>query len=355
MKILVLGGSYFYGKAFVKMAAGKHAITVFNRGTVSMEEYGVSQITGDRHDADVIRSVEGDFDVIVDFCGYHKGDIGMMISNLKKLPKQYIFISTVDVYKRGIEGYKTEETEYENRLGTITGGDGQADGMSTADEAGQREGISTADEAGQREGIPTADEAGQKEGMPTSGEAAQTDAASISGVAQVAAYITGKIQLEKELKELADKCSFVYTILRPAILYGEGNYAGREDLIIRFMKEAHILPMVVGAEGSFQMLYVEDAANAICRCLGNEIAFNQSYNLCGDETVTYDIFYEALKNSIKAEYKEIRMNVESAIEQGAPTPFPLTKEETELYSNEKSKCELELVYTSLTEGLGRMG
>lgn len=343
MNILVLGGSYFYGKAFVKMAAGKHAITVFNRGTVSMQEYGVSQITGDRHDADVIRSVEGDFDVIVDFCGYHKGDIGMMISNLKKLPKQYIFISTVDVYKRGIEGYKTEETEYEDRLGAITGGDGQADGMSTADEAGQRE------------GIPTADEAGQKEGMPTSGEAAQTDAASISGVAQVAAYITGKIRLEMELKELADKCGFVYTILRPAILYGEGNYAGREDLIIRYMKEAHILPMVVGAEGSFQMLYVEDAANAICRCLGNEIAFNQSYNLCGDETVTYDIFYDALKNSIKAEYKEIRMNVESAIEQGAPTPFPLTKEETELYSNEKSKRELELVYTSLTEGLGRLG
>lgn len=331
MKILVLGGSYFYGKAFVKMAAGEHEITVFNRGTVSMEDYGVSQVTGDRHDADVIRSVEDDFDVIVDFCGYQKGDIELMISNLKKLPKQYIFISTVDVYKRGIEGYKTEETEYEDRLGAITGGDGQADGMSTADEAGQ------------------------KEGMPTAGEAAQTDAASKSGVAQVAAYITGKIQLERELKELADKCGFVYTILRPAILYGEGNYAGREDLIIRYMKEAHILPMVVGAEGSFQMLYVEDAANAICRCLGNEIAFNQSYNLCGDETVTYDIFYDALKKSVDAEYKEIRMNVQSAIEQGAPTPFPLTKEETELYSNEKSKRELELVYTSLTEGLGRLG
>lgn len=307
MNILVSGGSYFYGKAFVKMAAGKHAITVFNRGTVSMEEYGVSQITGDRHDADAIRSVDGDFDVIVDFCGYNKGDIGMIISNLKKMPKQYIFISTVDVYKRGIEGYKTEETEYEDRLGAMTCGVGQS------------------------------------------------DEASKSGVAQVAAYITGKIQLEKELKELADKCGFVYTILRPAILYGEGNYAGREDLIIRFMKEAHILPMVVGAEGSFQMLYVEDAANAICRCLGNEIAFNQSYNLCGDETITYDIFYDALKNSIKAEYKEIRMNVESAIKQGAPTPFPLAKEETELYSNAKSKRELELVYTSLTEGLGRLG
>ncbi len=354
MKILVLGGSYFYGKAFVKMAAGEHEITVFNRGTVSMEDYGVSQITGDRHNVDIIRSIEGKFDVIVDFCGYNKGDIERIISNLINLPKQYIFISTVDVYKRGIEGYKTEETAYENRLGAITGGDGQAEGMSTADEAGQKEGMPTSDKAGQKEGMPTSDKAGQKEGMPTSGEAMQTDAAPISGVAQVAAYITGKIQLEKELKELADKCGFAYTILRPAILYGEGNYAGREDLMIRYMKEAHILPRVVGAEGCFQMLYVEDAAKAVCKCLGNETAFHQSYNLCGDETITYDIFYDALKKSVDAEYKEICMNVQSAIEQGAPTPFPLTQEETELYSNEKGKRELGLVYVSLAAGLGRI-
>lgn len=270
-----------------------------------MKDYGVSQITGDRHDVDVIRSIDGNFDILVDFCGYNKGDIELIISNLKNLPKQYIFISTVDVYKRGIEGYKTEDTEYEDRLGAI------------------------------------------------SGEAEQSDE-SKPDVAQIAAYINGKIQLEMELKELADKSGFVYTILRPAVLYGEGNYAGREDLMIRYMKEAHILPMVVGAEGSFQMLYVEDAANAICRCLGNEASFNQSYNLCGDETVTYDIFYDALKKSVNAEYKEIRMNVQSAIEQGAPTPFPLTKEETELYSNEKSKRELGLGYVSLVEGLGRM-
>lgn len=306
MKILVLGGSYFYGKAFVKMAAGAHEITVLNRGTVSMKEYGVSQITGDRHDVDVISSIDDSFDVMIDFCGYNKGDIELIISNLKSLPKQYIFISTVDVYKRGIEGYKAEDTAYEDRLGAVADGTGQSGDMSKL------------------------------------------------GVAQIAAYINGKIQLELELKELAEKSGFAYTILRPAILYGEGNYAGREDLIIRYMKEAHILPMVVGAEGSFQMIYVEDAANAICKCLENKAAFNQSYNLCGDETVTYDIFYDALKKSIRAEYKEIRMNVQSAIEQGAPMPFPLMKEETELYSNEKSKRELGLEYVSLVEGLRRM-
>ena len=50
MQILVLGGSYFYGRVFTMLAAKKHEITVLNRGTYSMESFGVKQIKGDRHD-----------------------------------------------------------------------------------------------------------------------------------------------------------------------------------------------------------------------------------------------------------------------------------------------------------------
>lgn len=50
MNILVIGGSYFYGRVFVMEAVREHSeyhITVLNRGTYSMEEFGVSQIRGD--------------------------------------------------------------------------------------------------------------------------------------------------------------------------------------------------------------------------------------------------------------------------------------------------------------------
>ena len=50
MKILVIGGSYFLGRVFVMQAAGVHEITLVNRGTYSMEEWGVRQIRGDRRD-----------------------------------------------------------------------------------------------------------------------------------------------------------------------------------------------------------------------------------------------------------------------------------------------------------------
>ena len=38
MKILVIGGSYFYGRVFVMLTAPQHEITVVNRGTYSMAD-----------------------------------------------------------------------------------------------------------------------------------------------------------------------------------------------------------------------------------------------------------------------------------------------------------------------------
>ena len=75
MKILVLGGSYFFGRVFVMEAAKEHDITVVNRGTYSMEAFGVTQLKGDRKDTDFLKTITGDYDVLVDFCGYQKGDV----------------------------------------------------------------------------------------------------------------------------------------------------------------------------------------------------------------------------------------------------------------------------------------
>ena len=60
MKILVIGGSYFLGRVFVMQAAGVHEITLVNRGTYSMEEWGVRQIKGDRRDKALWQGCSGD-------------------------------------------------------------------------------------------------------------------------------------------------------------------------------------------------------------------------------------------------------------------------------------------------------
>ena len=309
-KILVIGGSYFYGRVFVMEAAreqNKYHITVLNRGTYSMEEFGVTQITGDRHDSAVYAMCDGDYDAVIDFCAYSPGDVETVIRGVGGRVGQYILISTVDVYERGSGIIKTENHALESR--TFAG------------------------EAG--------------------------------------AYIAGKVALEKEVRKVCGDRGIPYTILRPAILYGPYNYAPRESAYIQMMVVNHVLPHFTDADGSFQFVYVKDAAHAVLRVIGNDTAYGQAYNLCQDEIVTYDSFFQTLKEAaghaqtqetkrkeadnlaMTVKLQEIPLTVAEAVVQQIPVPFPATAAETELCSNEKSKCGLGLKYTDFIEGMGR--
>lgn len=318
MKILVLGGSYFYGRVFVMLASkagkenksttqdnedressvsrqqdrdGVHEITVLNRGTYSMEAFGVKQITGDRHDSKVLEACAEDYDAVVDFCAYEVGDVHFVLEHLPGKIGQYILISTVDVYQRDIDGMKPEETAYEYRR------------------------------------IP--------------GEAG--------------AYIAGKVALEEEVRQACAKRQIACTVLRPAILYGPYNYAPRESSYIQLMLQNHVLPRFTDADGRFQFVYVKDAAQAILNCIGNEKTYGQAYNLCQDEIVTYDSFFHALKEAAEPQVteslQEVELPIDVAMAQGVPVPFPATEEETELCDNEKSKAELGMNYTDFREGM----
>lgn len=282
------------------LASKEHELTLLNRGTYSMEEYGVTRLRGDRHDPETLAKLkewDAGFDVAVDFCAYEPGDVRSLIDHLPSQIKQYLLISTVDVYRRDTGGFKKEETPYETRV------------------------------------------------LP--GEAGS--------------YIAGKIALERELKEVCEQEGIAYTILRPAILYGPYNYAPREAVYIQMMVQKHLLPVITDARGQFQLTYIRDAAEALCRCLLNEKAYGQAYNLCGDEILDYQSFAKGLAEADRAAepgggkdlLKLQPLSVSQAEEQGILLPFPIYKEETELYDNEKSKRELGFSYTPFDEGIGK--
>lgn len=289
MKIMIIGGSYFFGRVCVMELARQHEITVVNRGTYSMEEFGVKQIRGDRRDVRLWESCAEDYDVIVDFCAYEKGDITRILNHIAGHIRQYIFISTVDVYERGTGILMTEDAPLETR--TFPG------------------------EAG--------------------------------------AYISGKVALEQELRDACKEKNTAYTILRPAVLYGPFNYAPRESVFIQMMVQKNILPMIVGAEGRFQFVYVRDAAEAVSRCLLNEKSFGNAYNICNQQILDYTIFGESLRQASETPVDIVRLSVSEAAEQGFPLPFPVEAKETELYSSERSVRELGLDYTELDEGMRR--
>lgn len=256
MKLLVIGGSYFYGRVFVMEAAKAHEITVWNRGTYSMEAFGVRQIKGDRHER--IAGCGEDYDAVIDFCAYAPGDVRDTLDLLTGKTRQYVLISTVDVYERNPAVIKREDTPFEER------------------------------------NIP--------------GEAG--------------AYIAGKAALERELAEVCSAWGIPYTSLRPAVLYGPYNYAPRESAYISMLLQNHVLPRFTDAQGKFQVVYVKDAARAVLACLGNERAYGQAYNLCQDEIITYDMFFDTLKSVAEPTdlegLVEVPLTVEQAMSQGVP-------------------------------------
>lgn len=293
MKILVIGGSYFYGRVFVMEAAKEHRLTLLNRGTYSMQEFGVEEIRGDRHDEDALIQCMEDYDAVVDFCAYEAGDVSQIVRSLPGRIGHYLLISTVDVYERGGGTVKTEEHVLERRV--------------------------------------------------FSGEAG--------------AYIAGKVALEEELVRTCGDRKIPWTVLRPAILYGPYNYAPRESVYIRMMLQNRALPRFTDADGRFQFVYVKDAAQAVLKAAGNKTAYGQAYNLCQDEIVTYDTFFQTLRAVADREavqdLQEIPITVDDAAAQQVPVPFPAKEEESELCSNEKGRRELGLVYTDFEEGMRR--
>jgi nucleoside-diphosphate-sugar epimerase len=117
------------------------------------------------------------------------------------------------------------------------------------------------------------------------------------------------------------------------------------------MVQNNLLPHITDAEGKFQLVYVKDVAEAIIKCLANDKAHNQTYNISSDEILDYNSFYQSLKEASDIECTELPMTIQSAEAQNVPLPFPLTEMETELANNSKGKSDLGITYTPIHEGM----
>ena len=305
----MIGGTYFAGKSFLaniidKLNNGseKLGITVLNRGTKSLKEvlgqrYDVTLEKGnaefcelhcDRTDEEALKSVLGGcddaktgkaeesavpcidaarFDAVVDFCAYNSGDIEKVFNALDTYPEQYIFLSTCDVYERGTGQTLDESSPFEERR------------------------------------------------FP--GEAG--------------AYITGKVALERELDRLCEKTQTAKTVLRPSVIFGEGNYAPREGMYFKWIEGAGQIIHPSDATGTCQLTYVGDVAEAISLCLFNEKAYGKAYNLIGTNPLTYDAFADLLESATGRKIERVLLSVSEITARGIPLPFPLYKEESEAY------------------------
>lgn len=99
MKILVLGGTLFLGRAIVDRAlADGHEVTLFNRCRTNPGLFdGVENLIGDR-DSDLTRLQGRSFDVVIDTSDYFPRQVEAVLDALGADIGHYTFVSTADVY-----------------------------------------------------------------------------------------------------------------------------------------------------------------------------------------------------------------------------------------------------------------
>jgi 2'-hydroxyisoflavone reductase len=100
MRLLVIGGTVFVGRAVVEAALARgDEVTVFHRGLHGRGLFdGVEEILGDR-ETDLDRLAGRSWDAVVDTCGFRPEHVGASAAALADSVERYVFISTVGVYR----------------------------------------------------------------------------------------------------------------------------------------------------------------------------------------------------------------------------------------------------------------
>lgn len=99
MRILVLGGTRFVGRAFVEEAlAAGHEVTLFNRGTTAPDLFpNVERVSGDRG-VDLSALAGRTWDLVFDPACYLPRLARMSAEALRDAAPRYTFVSTLSVY-----------------------------------------------------------------------------------------------------------------------------------------------------------------------------------------------------------------------------------------------------------------
>lgn len=104
MKLLIIGGTRFLGRALVDAALERgHQVTLFNRGQTNPDLFPeVERITGDRKEdlSSLENAIAGGrrWDAVIDTCGYEPAVVRRSATLLAGAVDRYVFISSISVY-----------------------------------------------------------------------------------------------------------------------------------------------------------------------------------------------------------------------------------------------------------------
>lgn len=240
MKLLIIGGTGLLSGAVVKEAIRQGIdVTIVNRGRKSkVIPEGVNVIISDYRNKEVMQSaLQGKhFDAVIDFICFNKNQIEYSVDLLSPYCTQYIFISSACVYNYEQPGVKSEDDEK---------------------------------------------------------------------VLKQWEYSVNKWECECYLTEIAKENEINYTIIRPCITYDDSRipygiapvYGYHWTLVSRILAGKPIIRWN-GGTTKWNMMRVEDFVVGVAGLVGNEKAYNQAYNISGDDAYSWNDVIECVEKTI---------------------------------------------------------
>jgi nucleoside-diphosphate-sugar epimerase len=102
VKVLVLGGTQFNGRALVReLVRAGHDVTILNRGkSPGPVPAGVRRLVADRSDLASLRAALGreEYDVVHDVTAYRPEDVAFMTEHFRGRTGHYVFVSSTVIY-----------------------------------------------------------------------------------------------------------------------------------------------------------------------------------------------------------------------------------------------------------------
>ena len=238
MKVLLIGGTGVLSSAITKKIIDQgFEVTMINRGNRKIPK-GVNIIKTDKNNFPYIEQcLQGQFyDAVIDFLCFTKDQLEKSFRLYSRFTKQYFFISSCAVYDGTISGVKTEDSP---------------------------------------------------KGF------------------KVWSYSVNKWASERRLMDLAKVSQCAYTVIRPAMTYDDTRipYGISPEYGYHWTMCARALagkPLIRwnGGVNHCNMMRVEDFAVGVAGLIGNPKAYNEAFNVCGDETPSFNDVLKCIEDNI---------------------------------------------------------